>query len=147
MINLLVDSLMADRGLEDALTTAIAAEMKDGKPVSLYEAQEGSVPLLHLVRQLLGNATGRQLSELKKLSESGQEEDRKSETGNHAPGNEDSSSIELLTLFQRLLLSIIYSYIPSTAEAGLEARRGEREGEGGREGGREGSRGGGREKR
>ena len=128
---------MADRGLEDALTTAIAAEMKDGKPVSLYEAQEGSVPLLHLVRQLLGNATGRQLSELKKLSESGREEDRKSETGNHAPDNEDSSSIELLTLFQRLLLSIIYSYIPSTAEAGLEARRGEREGGRGREGGRE----------
>ena len=70
MINLLVESLMADRGLEDALTTAIAAEMKDGRPVSLYEARgdvEGTVPLLHLVRQLLGNATGKQLSELKKV--------------------------------------------------------------------------------
>ena len=70
MINLLVESLMADRGLEDALTTAIAAEMKDRRPVSLYEARgdaEGAVPLLHLVRQLLGNATGKQLSELKKV--------------------------------------------------------------------------------
>lgn len=73
MIDLLVESLMADRGLQDALTTAIAAEMKDGKPVSLYEAQggaEGAVPLLHLVRQLLGNATGKQLSALKKVRES-----------------------------------------------------------------------------
>lgn len=70
MIDLLVESLMADRGLEDALTMAIAAEMKDGKPVSLYEVQgegESAVPLLHLVRQLLGNATGKQLSALKKV--------------------------------------------------------------------------------
>ena len=71
MINLLVDSLMADRGLEDALTTAIAAEVKEGKSVALYEVGGGSestVPLLHLVRQLLGNATSRQLSALKKVS-------------------------------------------------------------------------------
>lgn len=71
MINLLVDSLMSDRGLEDALTTAIATEMRAGKPVSLYEEQdgetEGAVPLLQLVRQLLGNATGKQLSALKKV--------------------------------------------------------------------------------
>ena len=74
MINLLVDSLMADRGLEDALTAAIAAEMREGKSVSLYEGgrREGegegaAVPLLHLVRQLLGNATGKQLSALKKV--------------------------------------------------------------------------------
>ena len=71
MINLLVDSLMADRGLEDALTVAIAAEVRDGRSVSLSEVSGGSesaaVPLLHLVRQLLGNATGRQLSALKKV--------------------------------------------------------------------------------
>ena len=70
MIDLLVESLMADRGLEDALSMAIAAEMKDGQPVSLYEVQgggESAVPLLHLVRQLLGNATGKQLSALKKV--------------------------------------------------------------------------------
>ena len=46
-----------------------------------------------------------------------------SETGNHAHPNEDSSSIELLTLFQRLLLSIIYGHIPSS-ESGTEPRRG-----------------------
>ena len=68
MIDLLVDSLMADRGLEDALATAIAAEVKDRSPVSLHEAQGGdAVPLLNLVRQLLGNATGKQLSALKKV--------------------------------------------------------------------------------
>ena len=73
MISLLVDSLMADHGLEDALAAAIAAEMEDGRSsVSLYEghrASEGgaAVPLLHLVRQLLGNATGRQLAALKKV--------------------------------------------------------------------------------
>ena len=71
MINLLVDSLMADRGLEDALTVAIAAEVRDGRSVSLSEVSGGpesaAVPLLHLVRQLLGNATGRQLSALKKV--------------------------------------------------------------------------------
>ena len=71
MISLLVDSLMADRGLEGALTIAIAAEVRDGGSVALYEVSGGSesavVPLLHLVRQLLGNATGRQLSSLKKV--------------------------------------------------------------------------------
>ena len=71
MINLLVDSLMADRGLEDALTAAIAAEVRDGRSVSLSEvggeSESAAVPLLHLVRQLLGNATGRQLSALKKV--------------------------------------------------------------------------------
>ena len=71
MINLLVESLMSDRGLEEALSTAIAVEMKAGRSVSLSETRgsESTVPLLHLVRQLLGNATGQQLTALKKVCE------------------------------------------------------------------------------
>ncbi|CAI8025913.1 E3 ubiquitin-protein ligase HERC2 [Geodia barretti] len=134
MINLLVDSLMADRGLEDALTAAIAAEVRDGRSVTLSEVSGGpesaAVPLLHLVRQLLGNATGRQLSALKKLSEMEEEKEEEAEereevkAGNEAPTSEYSSSLELLTLFQRLLLCIIYSHIPSTpGDTGMEPER------------------------
>ena len=76
MIDLLVESLMADRGLEEALVAAIANEMADRVCVSPSWGQEGggegggggeNVPLFHLVRQLLSNTTGRQLSMLKQV--------------------------------------------------------------------------------
>ena len=51
----------------------------------------------------------------------------KAEAGSHTPINEDMSSIELLTLFQRLLLCIIYGHIATTSksvEGGEETGRG-----------------------
>ena len=64
MINLLVSSLMADQGLENALTTAIAYEVKDPSAI-LKKDRESSVHLLDLVRQLLGNASSTQTASLK----------------------------------------------------------------------------------
>ena len=64
MINLLVSSLMADQGLENALTTAIAYEVKDPAAI-LKKDRESSVHLLDLVRQLLGNASSTQTASLK----------------------------------------------------------------------------------
>ena len=67
MIDLLVSSLMADRGLEDALVTSIAHEVRDPAAM-LKPGMESSVPLLHLVRQLISNSTSRQMSLLKQVS-------------------------------------------------------------------------------
>lgn len=64
MINLLVSSLMADQGLENALITAIAYEVKDPAAI-LKKDRESSVHLLDLVRQLLGNASSTQMASLK----------------------------------------------------------------------------------
>ena len=64
MINLLVSSLMADQGLENALITAIAYEVKDPAAI-LKKDRESSVHLLDLVRQLLGNASSTQTASLK----------------------------------------------------------------------------------
>lgn len=67
-----------------------------------------------------------------------QEEERETGTGNHTSTNEATSSIELLILFQRLLLCIIYSHIATSNSSG-EGRKdigtgdwSEREGGGGR---------------
>ena len=66
MIDLLVSSLMADRGLEDALVTSIAHEVRD--PAAMMKpGMESSVPLLQLVRQLISNSTSRQMSLLKQV--------------------------------------------------------------------------------
>ena len=67
MINLLVSSLMADQGLENALITAIAYEVKDPAAI-LKKDRESSVHLLDLVRQLLGNASSTQTAGLKHVS-------------------------------------------------------------------------------
>ena len=67
MINLLVSSLMADQGLENALITAIAYEVKDPSAI-LKKDRESSVHLLDLVRQLLGNASSTQTASLKHVS-------------------------------------------------------------------------------
>ena len=66
MLSLLVGSLMTDRGLENALVTAIAYEVQDPAAV-LKLGAESSVPLLHLVQQLIGNATSRQLASIKQV--------------------------------------------------------------------------------
>lgn len=56
MINLLVSSLMVDRGLENALVTAIAYEVQDPTAV-LKPGVESTVPLLALIQQLVTNST------------------------------------------------------------------------------------------
>ncbi len=68
MINLLVSSLMADRGLENALVAAIASELQDrSSSPSLKLGMENSVPLLQLVQQLISNSTSRKLALLKQV--------------------------------------------------------------------------------
>ena len=57
---------MADRSLEDALVTSIAHEVQDPAAM-LKPGMESSVPLLHLVRQLISNSTSRQMSLLKQV--------------------------------------------------------------------------------
>lgn len=67
MIDLLINSLMTDQGLEDALVTAIAYEAQD--PAALLKATgtESSLPLMQLLQQLLSNATAKQLAFLKQV--------------------------------------------------------------------------------
>ena len=68
MIQLLVNSLMADQGLENSLSTAIALETKDEEElVHGQQIQEQVVPLLHLVQQLISNTTSVLLSYLKQV--------------------------------------------------------------------------------
>ena len=68
------------------------------------------------------------MAQLSEMEGEEEEEDEEAKAGNKAPTSEYSSSIELLTLFQRLLLCIIYSHIPSsTADTGMEPERGQYE--------------------
>ena len=67
MIDLLVSSLMADRGLEEALVSSIAGEAPE--PMAALKASlDSSVPLLLLVQQLIANATTLQMAVLKQVS-------------------------------------------------------------------------------
>ena len=68
MINFLVSTLMVDRGLEEALVTAIAYEVHDPAAALKAVGVESSLPLMQLLQQLLGNATAKQLSFLKQVS-------------------------------------------------------------------------------
>lgn len=67
MIRLLVSSLMADCGLENALMAAIALETQEHDTVTEVQTEEG-VPLLHLVRQLIGNSINMNLSYFKQVN-------------------------------------------------------------------------------
>ena len=67
MIQLLVSSLTADHGLEKALTSAIAHETLDQDVVPGVSSTDQSVPLLHLVQQLIGNSTSMHLAYFKQV--------------------------------------------------------------------------------
>ena len=67
MINLLLNSMMVENELEDALMTAIAYEMQDPTLILKEAGIESSVPLLQLVQQLMNNSTGRQLALLEQV--------------------------------------------------------------------------------
>ena len=68
MIRLLVDSLMADRGLETALMTAITFESQEHDALSEV-LSEDAVPLLHLVQQLINNSLNMNLLFFKQVNE------------------------------------------------------------------------------
>lgn len=67
MIDLLVNSLMVDSGLEDALVTAIAYEAQDPAAVLKATGIESALPLMQLLQQLLSNSTAKQLAFLKQV--------------------------------------------------------------------------------
>lgn len=67
MIELLIDSLMADHSLEDELMSAINVEMNE-QDITPDFGSNDALPLLHLVRQLISNSISRNLSHLNKVS-------------------------------------------------------------------------------
>ncbi|CAB3375688.1 Hypothetical predicted protein [Cloeon dipterum] len=105
MTDLLVNSLMADGGLEAALEAAIRAEVTFALETNLdflsESAQEtkraiineGSIPLLHLIKQLLKTMSGTTLGKLANLSTLRPAEEEK------------PPSLDLLIRFQRLLIA------------------------------------------
>lgn len=66
MIHLLVNSLMADHGLENALMSAITFETREQDTISEILSDD-AVPLLHLVHQLIGNSISMSLSYFKQV--------------------------------------------------------------------------------
>ena len=100
MIELLVNSLMSDGGLEAALDAAISSEIlstSDGGVVSLG-GDVLAIPLMQLVEQLLANATMQSLTRLVTL-------DRELESDvPSAKKTSQSASLDLLVRFQRLLI-------------------------------------------
>ncbi len=59
---------MADRGLERALTSAIAHETSDQDTViELSLSHDQTVPLLHLVQQLIGDSTSMHIAYFKQV--------------------------------------------------------------------------------
>lgn len=102
MTDLLVSSLMADGGLENALQGAIQMEMAElAEADGTFETpSETTIPLLHLVKQLLRNGSALTLNRLKNFSTSSKLLHMKMEM---------SPSMSLLIKFQRLLISKIYS--------------------------------------
>jgi E3 ubiquitin-protein ligase HERC2 len=120
MTDLLVSSLMADGGLEAALDAAIRSEISFAVETNLEflseSAQEtkramineGSIPLLHLIKQLLKNMSGFTLTKLLNLS-------------NFKPVEEDKSpSLDLLIRFQRLLIALL---LPDTSKTSARSEQ------------------------
>ncbi|XP_063244096.1 E3 ubiquitin-protein ligase HERC2 isoform X2 [Bacillus rossius redtenbacheri] len=129
MADLLVSSLMAAGGLEAALRTACRLELADeggkdkgarkthmsdqalleteskrAKEASLHEKHNSAVPLLHLVKLLLRNATMLTQSRLQAAQSSGLSTNENKEKQDRSP------SLNLLLKFQRLLIAQIYSH-------------------------------------
>lgn len=103
MTDLLVSSLMADGGLETALLGAIQIELSELAEVDgTFDtpSTDTTVPLLHLVKQLLRNGSLLTQTRLKNFSASHKTLTHKSDI---------SPSLSLLIRFQRLLISKIYS--------------------------------------
>ncbi|XP_019851476.1 PREDICTED: E3 ubiquitin-protein ligase HERC2-like [Amphimedon queenslandica] len=106
MIHLLVNSLMADHGLENALMSAITFETREQDTISEILSDD-AVPLLHLVHQLIGNSISMSLSYFKQLLQTC--DIKKPTVIDDSELKSDSSAKGLLQLFQRLLLSNVFS--------------------------------------
>lgn len=108
MTDLLVSSLMADGGLETALMGAIHSEFTEladvdgGIETLVRSSTETTVPLLHLVKQLLRNSSSLTQVRLKNFCVS-------HKTFSSSIRNDLSPSLSLLIRFQRLLISKIYA--------------------------------------
>lgn len=96
MMDLLVSSLMADGGLESALESAILSEITDPPEQGTSRSCDSSIPLLHLIKQLLRN--GSYATQL-----------RLQNTSKNQLSKEISPSLNLLLRFQRLLVSKMYA--------------------------------------
>ena len=68
MSNLLINSLMADCNLENALQSTIALETQDKTAGNSDSKPEQPFPLLQLVQQLVSNSTKRQIAYFKLVS-------------------------------------------------------------------------------
>ncbi|XP_075228227.1 E3 ubiquitin-protein ligase HERC2 isoform X3 [Lycorma delicatula] len=105
MTDLLVSSLMADGGLEASLEAAIKGELAEltdnGKCVDTETSEKYTctVPLLHLVKQLLRNCLSQSQAKLIAMKS----------PDSRVP-QERSPSLNLLLRFQRLLIAQIYSH-------------------------------------
>eukprot|EP00118_Oscarella_pearsei_P022140 m.252836 g.252836 ORF g.252836 m.252836 type:complete len:3992 (+) comp40356_c1_seq2:177-12152(+) len=101
MIELLVNSLMADGGLEAALDAAVRSEIssKSNGVVSLAGDGVAAIPLMQLVEQLLANATMQSLMRLAAF-----EQELSSDSSLPLKKSGQSASLDLLIRFQRLLI-------------------------------------------
>lgn len=101
MTDLLVNSLMADEGLQTALKQAINAEPED----CLNNGQ--NLPLLHLIKQLLRNNSALTQARLSQFLVTGTSYYKNDENLSKVP-EQLSPSLDLLHRFQRLLLAQIH---------------------------------------
>lgn len=113
MTDLLVNSLMADEGLQTALKQAINAEPED----CLGNGQ--SLPLLHLIKQLLRNNAALTQARLAQFHSTGATY-RKHDDNVSKITEQLSPSLDLLHRFQRLLLAHIHQ-MPNDEWTGAEA--------------------------
>ena len=67
MISLLINSLMEDCSIENALISAITMESQGQATPTASSKAEQAIPLLHLVHQLISNSTSKQLTYFKQV--------------------------------------------------------------------------------
>lgn len=115
MTDLLVNSLMAEEGLQTALKQAINTETEE----VLSSGQ--NLPLLHLIKQLLRNNSALTQARLSQLLASGTTYYNKSDDLYAKVPETLSPSLDLLHRFQRLLLAHIHQTSANDDSSGAEA--------------------------
>lgn len=115
MTDLLVNSLMADEGLQTALKQAINTEPED----CLNNGQ--NLPLLHLIKQLLRNNSALTQARLSQLLVAGPAYYKTTDDILAKTPEQLSPSLDLLHRFQRLLLAHIHQSLSNDECNGAEA--------------------------
>lgn len=106
MIELLVNSLMTDGGLEMALDMSIQVEGESGLKISPSITTDGTVvPLMQLVEQLLTSSTTNVMAHITELSQRFQ-----SNQPHTSRTRTDLASLDLLLQFQRLLFGKLLTF-------------------------------------